>query len=214
MKKVAIIGFGRAGHSAAETLRKNGFEGTICVYTDYVTGMENPMLTTYYASEKIEEQQVMPFGDLKTLAAELKLDLRDGTQVKQILSEQREVISVDSSGAEHTDAYDDIIIATGSAPILPDFQAKDPVKVITIRNIGDARRMNYALHHAKKVLVVGCSMIGIKVVQGLTEHDADITFIDFADKVFPTAVLPGADEILAQRNRDKNVKLLLNTGIN
>ena len=214
MKKIGIAGFGRAGHSAAETLRKGGFDGQITVFTDYVTGVENPMLTTYYGSEKIEEKDVMPFGDLETLKEELGLDLKAGTKVEKIIPESCEILYSDGAGEKKTEKFDDIIIATGSAPILPPFEAKDPVKIITIRNIGDARRMNYALHHASKVLVVGCSMIGIKVVQGLSEHDADVTFIDFADKVFPTAVLLGTEEILAKRITDKGIKLKLSTGIN
>jgi len=171
------------------------------------------MLTTYYASEKIEEKDVMPFGDMHTINDKLRLNLQAGTRVTKVLPDSLSVVSLTKSGEEETAAFDDIVIATGSAPILPSFEAKDPAKVITIRNIGDARRMNYALHHAKKVLVVGCSMIGIKVVQGLTEYDADITLIDFADQVFPTAVLPGTGEILAKRITDKGVCLKLNTGI-
>lgn len=213
MKKTAVVGFGRAGYAAAETLRENAYDGEICVFTDYETGVENPMLTTYYATDKIDEQAVMPFGDLKQIKEELNLEIKEGVTVTKVVPDTLEVMFCGTDGSTQTEKFDDVIIATGSAPILPAFDAKDPARIITIRNIADARRMNYALHHAKKVLVVGCSMIGIKVVQGLTEHEADITLIDYADKVFPTAVLPGTEELLAKRITDQGVCLKLNTGI-
>ena len=46
MKKIAIIGFGGAGYSAAREIRRLDPRAVIDVYSDTDTGPYNPMLTT------------------------------------------------------------------------------------------------------------------------------------------------------------------------
>ena len=58
MKKIAIIGFGGAGYSAAREIRRLDPRAVIDVYSDTDTGPYNPMLTTYYFTEIDEKGRV------------------------------------------------------------------------------------------------------------------------------------------------------------
>ena len=64
MERYAIVGFGCAGYHCARSLRENGFNGEIHVYTDTGRAPENPMLTTYVTAGRLPEEAGCPFGSL------------------------------------------------------------------------------------------------------------------------------------------------------
>lgn len=209
MDKTAIIGFGRAGHAAAVSMRKSGYAGEIHVFVSDNNGPANPMLTTYYASGKMDRAGLFPFGNLDDIADALNLKVHKNVKVSRLDADQREVFWNDQSAC-----YDNIIIATGATPILPLEENQASNRVIAVRTIQDAEQMLTTLHQTKKVLVVGASMVGIKVIQALTERGIDATLADLGTVVFPTAVLSGADQILEKRILEQGVTLRLGISVN
>lgn len=208
MDKTAIIGFGRAGHATAVSMRDSGYKGKIHVFVSDDNGPANPMLTTYYASGKTDREGMFPFGNLEDSVRTLNLTLYKNVVVSKLDAEKRQVFWNDTF-----ECYDNIIIATGAAPIIPLEEHKEYQRVIAVRTIQDAEQMLIALQQTKKVLVVGASMVGIKVIQALTERGIDATLADLGTVVFPTAVLPGADRILEQRILDQGVTLRLGISV-
>ena len=53
MATYAIIGFGGAGFHALSAIRDADQAGTIHVYSEHADAPYNPMLTTYYASNRL-----------------------------------------------------------------------------------------------------------------------------------------------------------------
>lgn len=204
MNKTAIIGFGRAGHAAAESMRASGYTGEIHVFEAERSGPANPMLTTYYASGKIERSKVFPFGDMDEMTDTLDLKLHKNVKVERVDADSKQVF-----WDGHTECFDSIILATGAVPIIP-FQSDTPMqRVLAVRTVADADAMMTALGQVKKALVVGASMVGIKVIQAMTEKGIDVTLADLGTSVFPTAVLPETAKIIEDRIRDKGVALKL-----
>lgn len=209
MDKTAIIGFGRAGHAAAVSMRESGYTGEIHVFVSDENGPANPMLTTYYASGKMERARMFPFGNLDDIANTLNLKVYKEVKVSRLDADLKKVFWNDQS-----ERYDNIIIATGAKPIIPLEENKADNHVIAVRTIQDADQMLAALHQTKKVLVVGASMVGIKVIQAMTERGIDATLADLGTVVFPTAILPGADRILEKRILEHRVELRLGISVN
>ena len=80
MKKYAIIGFGCAGYNAAKAIRMIDTDGVIDVYEKTVKPPFNPMLTTYYAGEKLNEdgyQAEEIAGKYDIILHELNIDYRN-----------------------------------------------------------------------------------------------------------------------------------------
>ena len=75
MGRTAIIGFGCAGYHAAKTLREHDANAVIDVYSDTAEAPYNPMLTTYFVSEKIGQEGMFPFGELEQIRAELGVNI-------------------------------------------------------------------------------------------------------------------------------------------
>ncbi|MDO4976951.1 MAG: hypothetical protein Q4E53_06790 [Eubacteriales bacterium] len=59
MTKYVIVGFGCAGYYGAKTIRKNDPDGQITVISEHQYAPYNPMLTTYYVSDKIPFEKPM-----------------------------------------------------------------------------------------------------------------------------------------------------------
>ncbi|MFR3649766.1 MAG: hypothetical protein ACLTXE_22205 [Enterocloster aldenensis] len=89
MKKIAIIGFGGAGYSAAREIRRLDPRAVIDVYSDTDTGPYNPMLTTYYVKDSLPYEGMFPFGTLEEIAGTLDLNVNCRTPVTGLVPGER-----------------------------------------------------------------------------------------------------------------------------
>lgn len=197
MGSVAILGFGCAGYHAAKTLRENGYTGSIDVYSDTSEAPYNPMLTTYFVSEKIKHEGMFPFGDLKTICTELNLHTRTSTKVTRLHAKAR-IVETEHGKSE---PYDDIVIATGAAAVVPPFARNLKRNSYTMRTTEDARMLEerLAASPVRSAVVVGGQMVGIKVVELLWKRGIKTLLVDMAPRIFPISACENISRILEQR---------------
>ena len=143
------------------------------------------MLTTYYAAGKIPFEMLFPFGDLETLEKELDLEIRTDTAVEKVSTSDRTVLLKNGERI----AYDRLLIATGASAFAPRFEGLDPADAYYMRTIEDAVKLKETLDakEYRTALVVGASMVGIKVVELLNNRGVETTLADMAPKIFPLA---------------------------
>lgn len=163
MAEYAIIGFGCAGYYGAKTIRENDPDGKITVFSEHEYSPYNPMLTTYYVAGKIPFEGLFPFGDMSKIKEELKLDVISGRKVAKVKADSKSVVMED--GEEF--GFDKILIATGASAFAPKFEGLDPQEAFYMRTLDDALKLREALdkNNYRSALVVGASMVGIKVVE-------------------------------------------------
>ena len=205
--KYMIIGFGCAGYYAAKTIRESDPEGTITVFSDHDSPPYNPMLTTYYVAGKIPFGSMFPFGDMERITKDFSLDLRPGTKVVSVNAKDKEVLLEDGS----REGFDRLLIATGASAFSPRFEGLDPADAFFMRTLDDAKRLKNELDTVKhsKALVVGASMVGIKVVELLAARGIDTTLADMAPKMFPLAAYDDVAAEIGRRIEEKGVHLAL-----
>ena len=162
MKKIAIIGFGGAGYSAAKEARQRDAEAEIHVYSDTDLGPYNPMLTTYYVKGTIPYDALFPFGSLEEVQKELNLIVHPHTPVTGLDPAAKTVRLSDGSEAR----YDAILISTGASAVKPQLEGIELPGVFTMRTVEDAVQLKEALASGKvrAGLVFGASWSGIKGV--------------------------------------------------
>lgn len=205
MGKTAIIGFGCAGYHAAEALRAHSPDSLIDVFTESNEAPSNPMLTTYYASGKIPEGNMYPFGGLRAIADRLNLQIFTESPVKSLNATDREIVLKDGSRRH----YDDIVIATGADALIPPIPGLPQKGMYAMRTSEDARKIVAALDDTvKSALVIGASMVGIKVVELLLKRDIKTTLADMAPYIFPLSALEDVAEIIHSRLLERGIDLL------
>ncbi len=211
MTHYVIIGFGCAGYYAAKTIRNNDPDGLISIYSEHSYAPYNPMLTTYYVSGKIPFEGLFPFGSLEDITKELNLDMHAECTVDKILADEKEIVL---RSGEHV-SYDKLLIATGASAFTPRFEGLDPQDAFYMRTIDDAIKLRDALeqHTYKNALVVGASMVGIKVVELLNKRGIHTVFADMATRIFPLAAYPEISKEIEERISHKGIQLALGSAL-
>ncbi len=188
MAAYAIVGFGCAGYHAAQAIRETDSTGTIDIYSEHPDPPYNPMLTTYYASNRLRYEGMFPFGTLEEIEDNYKLHIYPSVKVTGLDAENR-TLKLENGESR---AYDKILLATGAYSFVPPIPNECPEASISMRTLDDARRLRSILEEGtiSKAVVIGASMAGIKVVEALSNNGVKTTLVDMAPHIFPLAAYP------------------------
>ncbi|NLX64164.1 MAG: FAD-dependent oxidoreductase [Clostridiaceae bacterium] len=202
MNTVAIIGFGCAGYHCAKALRENGFSGEIHVFTDSPFPPANPMLTTYYVADKISFERLFPFGSLSEISSKLGLTLHVDSKVIKVDAAKEITLS---SGKKFK--FDKILIATGASAVIPPIEGIESKNVYYMRTVDDAVRLKQRLEKGdiEKAIVVGASMVGIKVAEIFSMMGIPCLIADMAPYIFPRAAVKEVAWEIQRRIEEKGI---------
>jgi len=193
MGKYGIIGFGYAAINAVDRIRGLDPKGDICVF-EMAHGAVNPMLTTYYVAGKIDESRLTPFGSMDELAHKYGF---------RVIPERVSKLDVDTLTINYghgEERFEKILVATGADPFVPHISGDEHLseRIFPMRTYEDAIRMRMYLgrHPIHDAVVLGASMVGIKIAELLAERDVEVTIADLADRMFATAADKKTSSIL------------------
>ena len=211
MARYGIVGFGCAGYFAAKTIRENDKTGEIVVFSEHDSSPYNPMLTTYYVAGKIPFEGQFTFGSMEKIKEELSLCVHTGVAVKKVYGAEK-IIELSDGNQQK---FDKILIATGARAVKPEIPGLDKDDAFYMRTLDDAIKLRTALetNSYKSALVVGASMVGIKVVELLNKRGVDTTLADMADRIFPLAAYKNVSDEIEKRVTEKGVKLSLGSAL-
>lgn len=107
--------------------------------------------------------------------------------------------------------YDKLVLATGSRPVVPDWEGKDLKGIFTITDIPDANAIKSYLRgigNKKKVVIVGAGLIGLEMAEAFIHIGCKVTVLEALDRVLPTLLDPDIAVLVEKQLRDKGVKVL------
>lgn len=195
-RRFAIIGFGCAGYHALEGIRQSDCHAQIDIYSNTEMPPYNPMLTTYYAAGRLPFEGMFPFGTLEEISGRYDAELITGTSVKRVHAGEMIVETEDG----RKQVYDKILIASGASAFVPG-SFRELKGAFCMRTVEDAVKLHDAVkgRHYKDAVVVGASMVGIKVAELLHRGGTHVTLADMASHVFALAAYPEVSEIIEDR---------------
>lgn len=119
------------------------------------------------------------------------------------------VAEVDS-GAQRTESYDDLVIATGAVPVRPPLPGIDARGVFDLRTIPDATALDESVRGASRAVIVGGGYIGLEVAEAFIARGLGVTLLEASDQ--PAGTLdPDMAELVAAELRRLGVDLRLGT---
>jgi NADPH-dependent 2,4-dienoyl-CoA reductase/sulfur reductase-like enzyme len=216
MKKqlpLAIIGSGGATVQALEAIRHSGYEGEIHLFTDQSEPPYNPMLLTYYLAGKIPLDQCFITGNNFNFIKKCKAHIHLSSPVVELNVREK---TISNTRGERI-RYQACLVSSGASPIKPSFFQSEfkSDRVFTFRTLDDAIKLReILLQGPKKMLIVGASMIGIKLVEIFQEADSEVYFADMASHVFPLSAHPDCAVLIENLLNQNHVNLLLSQKIN
>ena len=166
---VVILGGGAAGHSAAETLRSDGYVGKITMLSaDAAPPCDRPNLSKDYLAGSAPEEW-LPLRPPEFFV-ENAIDLVLGARATSI-DVNKKTVTVEGG---RTYAYDALLLATGAEPIHVTIPGSDLPHVHSLRTLADSRAIIQNLDAAKCAVVLGASFIGLEVAASLRARNLEV----------------------------------------
>ncbi|NMB54671.1 MAG: FAD-dependent oxidoreductase [Leptolinea sp.] len=178
-QKVIIVGAGIAGVTAAEAIRKaNPVAEIKLISKEMHLPYYRLNLTRYLAGEVEKDQMILHPADWYRDHA---IDLLTGVEVTGIDVPRKYVILSNGEAA----AYDRLILATGSKPIIPPFPGADRNNVTALRTIEDADLILNACGQGKKFVCIGGGILGLEIAGALAARREDVTVLEIQPWLMP-----------------------------
>jgi apoptosis-inducing factor 3 len=170
---VVIVGAGAAGDSAAETLRRDGYEGPLTLYDpdpdapydrpnlskDYLAGTASKDWIPLHSPEFYQEHGIRIVHDRRVMAIE--------TKARRIRLDNGETME-----------YGALLIATGASPVrLPAGTDRSNPPVHYLRTFADSNAIIAAAANAKCAAILGASFIGLEVAASLRAREVEVHIV-------------------------------------
>lgn len=191
------MGASAAGLAAAETLRREGYDGTLTLVGDEpLPPYDRPPLSKQLLAAEWEPERLA----LRTSAdlTALGLDLRLGVAATRLELPQRIVELADGSEVP----YDGLVVATGVRPRrLPGEGAH------VLRTLDDALTLRDRLTPGRRLVVVGAGFLGAEAAAVAWRLGAHVTLLEPAPVPLAHAVGTSVGEVLTRAHLDRGVDL-------
>lgn len=202
-----IIGGGHGGVQTAETLRASGYTAPIviidaCPELPY----QRPPLSKDYMKVDFEAAP-LPIKE-EGFYVENDITLVRDTHVQSIDRATRQVRT--TAGAF---GYDNLVIATGARPNLPDCPGSGAGGVHTLKTLADAELLKEQIAEVQKVVVVGAGFIGMEFAVAALKHGCEVTVLEFADRPMGRALTPFTSKWFSERYLEHGITMRFNEGL-
>jgi NADPH-dependent 2,4-dienoyl-CoA reductase/sulfur reductase-like enzyme len=200
-----IIGNGPAGVVAAEALRKADPAATITLVGDEAEPPYSRMALPYFMMGEIDEAgtylRKTP-GHFAQLGIELVRDRVDAVDTNA------RTVGLAGGGSR---AYDRLLIASGSHPIMPDIPGIDLPGVHPCWTMADARKIIALAVRGARVLQVGAGFIGCIIMESLLRRGVQLTVVEMGDRMVPRMMTPVAGQMIRKWCEKQGVRVHVTT---
>jgi NADPH-dependent 2,4-dienoyl-CoA reductase/sulfur reductase-like enzyme/nitrite reductase/ring-hydroxylating ferredoxin subunit len=200
-ESVLIVGGGAAGNSAAETLRREGFEGPITIVDpDPDAPYDRPNLSKDYLAGNAPEEWI-PLHPPE-FYREKGIELRRGPRVTSLDPRGRRVRLEDGTEL----SYGALLLATGASPVrLAAEMESSPLRVHYLRSLADSRRIAGAAREGGRAVVLGASFIGLEVTASLRARKMEVHVVAPAARPLERVLGPELGDMVRQIHQEQGV---------
>ncbi len=188
MKKTVIIGGVAGGASCAARLRRLDENREIILlergkYISYANcGLP------YHVGNVIKSGRALLLQTPELMKSRYNIDVRVENEVLTIQTESRTVSILNKkTGEVYTEAYDDLVLATGSSPVRLPLPGADCGKVFSLWTVDDAITIRKAMKQStlKSAVVIGGGFIGLEIAENLCHEGFEVHLVEMRNQVFP-----------------------------
>ncbi len=203
-----IVGAGQAGGQAAESLRREGFEGRIVLVGDepHIPYQRPPLSKKFMAGElPLERVYFKPPEFFETANVELRLD----TNVTHVNPGDK---TITLCGGEPL-AYDKLLLATGARVRTIDLPGADLSGIHYLRTIQDVEGIQGNFKEGASLVVVGGGYIGLEVAAVAVKRGIKVTVLEVADRVLQRVTSPEMSAFFEKVHTEEGTDIRVNTGV-
>jgi 3-phenylpropionate/trans-cinnamate dioxygenase ferredoxin reductase subunit len=207
-EQIVVVGASLAGATAAQTLRDEGFDGSVVLVGEEPSRpYERPPLSKGYLLGNDERDSI--FVHPQDWYDEHKVELRLGTTATSIDRDAHEVRLSDGGSLPYTR----LLLTTGSAPRTLDVPGSDLAGVHYLRRVEDTDALREAFADKPRVVVIGGGWIGLETAAAARQAGMEVSLVEMAELPLLRVLGPEVAQVFADLHSEHGVDLRLGTGV-
>ncbi|WP_049632475.1 nitrite reductase large subunit NirB [Cellvibrio sp. pealriver] len=201
-KRIIVVGNGMVGHKFIDNLVNHADADQYQV----ITFSEEPRL----AYDRVQLSKYFSGSTAEDLML-TSTDYYDAKGVQYILSDK--VIDLDFDNKEvittsgRREAYDKLILATGSYPFVPPIPGNNGEHCLVYRTIEDLERITASAQQSKIGVVVGGGLLGLEAAAALKAAGLETHVVEFAPRLMAVQLDEGGGKLLRRKIESIGVKV-------
>ncbi len=206
--KLVVIGNGMAGARFVEDLlaRDHQKHFSITMFGDEPGGNYNRILLSSLLAGTYKNESDIDLNPLDWYR-ENNIALHAGVRAAGIDRHTKIVYGEDG----RAEAYDKLVIATGSRPFIPNIEGLNKAGVFSFRTLEDCRKIaEYARNGPKSAAVIGGGLLGLEAARGLQNFGLDVSVVHLGPALMQQQMDLPAAAILNKSLEKLKVNVLLN----
>jgi NADPH-dependent 2,4-dienoyl-CoA reductase/sulfur reductase-like enzyme/nitrite reductase/ring-hydroxylating ferredoxin subunit len=198
-ESVLIVGAGAAGNAAAETLRREGYAGSVTVVdAELDSPYDRPNLSKDYLAGRAPEAWI-PLHS-KAYYEKRNIEIVRAS-VLSLDAARRCVTLADGS----TRAAEAVLLAPGAEPIRLDLPASPDSKIQLLRSLADSRALIEAAQSARSAVVVGAGFIGLETAASLRDRGLAVHVVAPEDRPLGKVLGPDLGDFVRSVHEQRGV---------
>lgn len=213
--KTVIIGGVAGGATAAARLRRRrpDMEIVILERGEYISYANCGL--PYYIGGVIQNRDALLLQTPEAMKQKFDIDVRIQSEAIALHPGEKKVTVRNLvTGEIYEEAYDRLVLATGSSPVKPPIPGIDGAGIFTLWNVSDTDRIKSYIEEQKpsRAAVIGGGFIGLEMAENLKVAGLSVSLVEMQDQVMAPADFEMAQ--LLHENIERNgVALHLSDGV-
>ncbi|RLV48268.1 nitrite reductase large subunit [Nocardioides mangrovicus] len=189
-QRIVVLGHGMVGHRFVQAACERGLTETydiVVVGEEPRTAYDRVGLTSFF--EKGADALALLVDDTYP---DPRVRLMTGVEATDVDLAERTVALSDGESI----GYDQLVLATGSAPFVPPVPGRDLEGCFVYRTIEDLERIREASREASTGVVIGGGLLGLEAANALVQLGLDTHVVEMAPRLMPAQLDDGGGTAL------------------
>ena len=202
-ERLVVVGNGMAGVACVEQILHHAPKFDITIFGDEThVNYNRIMLSSVLAGEKSADEIII--NSLEWYEKN-NIELRVGVRIVDIDAAAKTVTGDDGS----VTAYDKLLLATGSLPLIPSIEDVKKDGVFVFRTLDDTRSLLDRARPGTKAVVIGGGLLGLEAARGLQVQGCEVTVVHLMDTLMERQLDPTGGSYLTSKMNQLGVTVLL-----
>jgi len=200
--KYVIVGNSAGGMAAARSIRKVDASGSILMLSDErYPAYSRPLIAKHLSEGKsVDRMRLAP----PSFYDEMRIDVRLATKAVA-LDSAAHVLRTDDGNEI---LWEQLLLATGSTPVVPPVPGSERAGVFTFTTFDDAMRIAAHLPAVERAVIVGGGFIGLSAADALRKRKIDVTIVEMLPRVLAGMLDETASAMVEEAATDAGVRIM------
>lgn len=201
-QRVIVVGNGMVGHKFIDCLINDSARESV----DIITFSEEPrlaydrvQLSSYFSGATAEDLALTTEGYYQDNGINYLLN----DKVVEINTDEKFVMTQEG----RKEAYDKLVLATGSFPFVPPIPGNDQEHCLVYRTIEDLEAISASASQSKVGVVVGGGLLGLEAANALKQAGLETHVVEFAPRLMAVQLDEGGGKLLRRKIEDLGVNV-------